>query len=138
SARSATARSSSSRWRTASASAPASAAARPSAPDARPNHSITLLGITTRMTANLRQIALQNIACARHKLNNINFKDGHIKDLFGENVFSEAVQRERLPKPVFKALQKTIRQGAPLDPAIADAVATAMKDWAIEKGATHF
>ncbi|HEV3119437.1 MAG TPA: glutamine synthetase III, partial [Gemmataceae bacterium] len=43
-----------------------------------------------------------------------------------------------MPKPVFKALQKTIKQGAPLDPAIADSVATAMKDWAIEKGATHF
>ena len=45
---------------------------------------------------------------------------------------------QRLPKPVFKALQKTIKQGAPLDPDIADAVASAMKDWAIEKGATHF
>src|SRR5262249_50142936 len=62
----------------------------------------------------------------------------HVKDLFGENVFSEAVQRERLPKPVFKALQKTIKLGAPLDPEIADAVAAAMKGWAIEHGATHF
>jgi glutamine synthetase len=53
-------------------------------------------------------------------------------------VFNEEVQRQRLPKPIFKALQKTIRQGAPLDPQIADAVANAMKDWAIEKGATHF
>src|SRR6516225_5234717 len=61
-----------------------------------------------------------------------------MKDLFGHYVFSEAVQRQRLPKPVFKALQKTIKQGAPLDPAIADSVASAMKDWAIEKGATHF
>ena len=48
------------------------------------------------------------------------------------------MQNEKLPKPVFKALQKTIKQGAPLDPTIADAVATAMKDWAMEKGATHF
>src|SRR5262245_2724242 len=90
------------------------------------------------MSTNLRQAALQAIATARHRLQHVNFKDTHIKDLFGENVFSEAVQRERLPKPIFKALQKTIRQGAPLDPAIADSVATAMKDWAIEKGATHF
>src|SRR6185436_11364290 len=66
------------------------------------------------------------------------FKKTHIKDLFAANVFSEAVQRERLPKAVFKALQKTIKQGAPLDPSVADAVASAMKDWAIEKGATHF
>jgi len=86
----------------------------------------------------LREAAIQAIANARHPLNYINFKDGHLKDIFGENVFNEAVQRERLPKPIYKALQKTIKQGADLDPAIADAVATAMKDWAIEKGATHF
>jgi glutamine synthetase len=53
-------------------------------------------------------------------------------------VFSEAVQRQRLPKPVFKALQKTIKLGAPLDPTIADAVASAIKDWALEHGATHY
>jgi glutamine synthetase len=88
--------------------------------------------------SNLRQAAIQAIATTNHQLQNINFKDGHIKDLFAENVFSEAVQRDRLPKPVFKALQKTIKQGAPLDLNVADAVATAMKDWAIEKGATHY
>ncbi len=86
----------------------------------------------------LRQTAVQGIATAKHRLQHVNFKDKQIKDVFGENVFNESVQRERLPKPVFKALQKTIKQGAPLDPAIGDAVATAMKDWAIEKGATHF
>ena len=48
------------------------------------------------------------------------------------------MQRERLPKPVFKALQKTINQGQQLDPAVADNVAAAMRDWAIEKGATHY
>jgi glutamine synthetase len=89
-------------------------------------------------STSMRQIALQAIASARYQLQQVNFKETHVKDLFGENVFSEAVQRERLPKPVFKALQKTIKQGAPLDPAIADTVAAAMKDWAIEKGATHF
>jgi glutamine synthetase len=87
---------------------------------------------------NPRQIAIQAIAAANYRLQRVNFKDTHMKDLFGEHVFSEAIQRERLPKPVFKALQKTIKQGAPLDPAIADTVAAAMKDWAIEKGATHF
>jgi glutamine synthetase len=87
---------------------------------------------------NVRQAAVQAIASARYHLQRVNFKDKHMKDLFGEHVFSEAVQRERLPKPVFRALQKTIRQGAPLDPAIADSVASAMKDWAIEQGATHF
>jgi glutamine synthetase len=87
---------------------------------------------------NIRQVAVQAIASAQHQLQRVNFKEKHIKDLFGTNVFSEAEQRHRLPKPVFKALQKTIRQGEPLDPEIADHVAAAMKDWAIEKGATHF
>src|SRR5215471_6968201 len=89
-------------------------------------------------TTNSRQEAIRSIATARHHLQRVNFKETHMKDLFGESVFSEAVQRERLPKPIFRALQRTIKQGAPLDPAIADAVASAMKDWAIERGATHF
>src|SRR5205807_1916904 len=87
---------------------------------------------------NTRQEAIKAISGADHQLERVNFKEIHIKELFGDNVFNEAVQRERLPKPVFKALQKTIKLGAPLDPAAADAVAAAMKDWAIEKGATHF
>src|SRR5581483_3030845 len=85
-----------------------------------------------------RHAALQAIATAEYQLQQINFTETHMKDLFGKNVFSEAVQRERLPKPIFKALQRTIKQGAPLDPAIADTVAAAMKDWAMERGATHF
>ncbi len=89
-------------------------------------------------TPNIRQEAIESIATTKHSLQRVNFKETHIKDLFGEYVFNEAVQRERLPKPIFKALQKTIKQGAALDPAIADAVASAMKDWAIEMGATHF
>src|SRR5437660_9504135 len=90
------------------------------------------------MSTNLRQAAVMAIATTKHRLEYVNFKQKHIKDIFGSNVFNETQQRERLPKPVFRALQKTIRQGAPLDPAIADAVATAMKDWAMEKGASHF
>jgi len=59
-------------------------------------------------------------------------------DIFGSNVFNDVVMKERLPKATYKALKKTIDAGQSLDPAIADIVATAMKDWAIEKGATHF
>ncbi|TVQ34255.1 MAG: glutamine synthetase type III [Phycisphaeraceae bacterium] len=58
--------------------------------------------------------------------------------LFGRDVFSERVMRQRLPRDVFKALQRTINIGAPLDPAVADTIANAMKDWAIENGATHY
>jgi glutamine synthetase len=59
-------------------------------------------------------------------------------DIFGTNVFSPAVQRQRLPKQVYKALQSTLARGEALDPTLADAVALAMKDWALEKGATHY
>lgn len=59
-------------------------------------------------------------------------------EIFGSNVFSDEVMKNRLPKATYKALQKTIRYGEKLDDTIADAVATAMKDWAIEKGATHY
>jgi glutamine synthetase len=61
-----------------------------------------------------------------------------ISSIYGSNVFNEAVMRERLPKDVFKSLKRTIDEGAALDPCIADTVANAIKDWAIEKGATHF
>jgi glutamine synthetase len=60
------------------------------------------------------------------------------KDLYCSNVFSKTVMKERLPKPIFKKLMKTIDSGDKLDPAVADIVAMAMKDWAIEKGATHY
>jgi glutamine synthetase len=59
-------------------------------------------------------------------------------DPFAADVFSVSVQRERLPGNVFERLQAAVDGGDALDPALADAVATAMKDWALEKGATHF
>ncbi len=88
--------------------------------------------------ANARQAAVAAIVASKAKLNFIDFKTTHVKDLFGVNVFSEDVQKQRLPKPIFKKLQETVKRGKPLDPSIADAVASAMKDWAIEKGATHY
>ncbi|MCD7745295.1 MAG: glutamine synthetase III [Lachnospiraceae bacterium] len=62
----------------------------------------------------------------------------NVADIFGEDVFNEKVMQERLPKKVYKALQKTIEEGKELDLATADVIAAAMKDWAIEKGATHY
>ena len=58
--------------------------------------------------------------------------------LFGSNVFSPAVQRQRLPKDVFRRLQQTLARGEALDTSLADAVALAMKEWALERGATHY
>src|SRR5690349_11836630 len=67
----------------------------------------------------------------------LNFKETPTKELFGANVFSLSVMKERLPKEVFKSIKKTIDTGTSIDPSIAGVVASAMKDWAIEKGATH-
>jgi len=61
-----------------------------------------------------------------------------IPDIFASQVFSEDVMRERLPKEVYKSLLKTMATGKEIDAGIADIVASAMKDWAIEHGATHF
>ena len=60
------------------------------------------------------------------------------QNVFGLNVFGPSEQRARLPKQIYRALQRTIEQGEPLDPSIADSVAAAMKDWALERGATHY
>ncbi len=62
----------------------------------------------------------------------------NVPELFGSNVFNENVMKERLPKAVYKALKKTIQSGNPLDPSLAESVAVAMKDWAIQKGVTHY
>lgn len=61
-----------------------------------------------------------------------------VTELFGSMVFNDSVMRERLPKDVFKQVQRSIKDGRRLDSAAATVVANAMKDWAIEKGATHF
>ncbi|MDD6772013.1 MAG: glutamine synthetase III [Inconstantimicrobium porci] len=61
-----------------------------------------------------------------------------LSNVFGENVFNDAVMRARLPKATYKALKKTIEEGKPLDLDTANVIAHEMKEWAVEKGATHF
>ena len=61
-----------------------------------------------------------------------------VPEIFGSLVFNETVMKDRLPKDVYKALQNTIKNGEPIDLKVANVVANAMKDWAIEHGATHF
>ena len=65
-------------------------------------------------------------------------KQINVTEIFGENVFSDKVMQERLPKKIYKELRKTIDEGKELDPAVADVVAEAMKNWAVDKGATHY
>jgi glutamine synthetase len=84
----------------------------------------------------------QNVTAAQWSANGgaLGSPDLTIADnqVFGANVFSPAVQRRRLPKHVYKALQRTLARGESLDTSLADAVAQAMKEWAMEKGATHY
>lgn len=68
----------------------------------------------------------------------LSFFETPTADLFNANVFDPATMKARLPKGVYKSLMRTIRRGEQLDAAVADIVAAAMKDWAIEKGATHY
>ena len=62
----------------------------------------------------------------------------NLSEMFGSNVFSDSVMRERLPKDVYKDYKQTVEEGAELKPMVADVIANAMKEWAIEKGATHY
>ena len=62
----------------------------------------------------------------------------NVPELFGSMVFNETVMKERLPKDVYRKLKKTMREGTAIDADVAAVVATAMKDWALSKGATHY
>ena len=61
-----------------------------------------------------------------------------VPEIFASNVFNLQVMQEKLPKETYKSLKKTIDEGCPLDASVANVVANAMKDWAVEKGATHY
>jgi len=80
------------------------------------------------------------LAAARHRTYTKNGarQSVNLEEVFGRNVFGLHEMKTRLPKPQFKILLSTIRSGTTLDPTVADAVAVAMKEWALERGATHF
>jgi len=87
-------------------------------------------------TARLQAIAA--VTSYQSQSEPLNFADTSASEVFGANVFSTKVMKDRLPKTIYKSLMKTIEEGEKLDPSVADVVAVAMKDWAIEKGATHY
>ena len=66
------------------------------------------------------------------------YTENFTSSMFGSLVFNESVMQERLPKSTFKALKKTLRDGLALEAGVAEVVASVMKDWAVEKGATHY
>lgn len=85
-----------------------------------------------------RQEAISRITDYMPEDSGFNFIETPVPELFGSKVFSQRVMQDRLPKSVFKSLKKTINEGKPLEPEVADIVANAMKDWALENGATHY
>ena len=99
---------------------------------ASPGHSAGNTGGSARLDA------ISAVTGYRPISSPLNFVDTPAQELFSSNVFSKKVMKDRLPKPIYKSLLTTIESGTMLDPSVADVVASAMKDWAIEKGATHY
>ncbi len=87
---------------------------------------------------NARQSAVAAVTAWKSDGSRVTTNGTGVGEYFGINVFSDKVMQEKLPDKVYKALRETIKKGAPLDPTVADAVAEAMREWAIEKGATHY
>ncbi len=85
-----------------------------------------------------RQEAISAVINYKPLVNAIDLEGETSRSLYGTNVFNDTVMRQLLSRPVYKALRRTIERGEKMDSAIAEAVAAAMKTWALEKGATHF
>ncbi|MEW4528345.1 glutamine synthetase III [Maioricimonas sp. JC845] len=95
-------------------------------------------GRATVTGGSARQAAIAAVTNYRNTTAPLDFRETPAQELFAANVFSKEKMRDRLPKAVFKSLMKTIEDGEKLDATTADVVASAMKDWAIENGATHY
>ena len=78
------------------------------------------------------------LAAAKYVTASASEKRIDLEKVYGENLFGLHQMKSRLPEPQYEALLSTIQNGTELDPSVADAVAKAMKEWALEKGATHF
>ena len=88
--------------------------------------------------SNARQNAIAAVTAWPTSGARVNASETPVRQLFGINVFSDEVMRSRLPENVYKALRNTIKKGVALDSTIADVAAAAMKEWAMERGATHY
>ncbi|MBO5436112.1 MAG: glutamine synthetase III, partial [Thermoguttaceae bacterium] len=87
---------------------------------------------------NARQNAIEFVGTQTSPNGRGDFRNTSLTELYASHVFTESVQKERLPAEVFESLQQTVKRGGGLDPSIAPAVAAAMRDWAMERGATHY
>ena len=88
--------------------------------------------------ASARQAAIAAVTSYKPQSPPLDFSETPTQDVFAANVFNKAVMMDRLPKPIYKSLMATVESGEALDSTVADIVASAMKDWAIDKGATHY
>ncbi len=86
----------------------------------------------------VRQQAISKVSAFKTSSPPLNYKESASGSLFGANVFGLSAMKTHLPKDVYKSLKKTIEGAVPLDPGTADIVASALKDWALSKGATHY
>jgi glutamine synthetase len=86
----------------------------------------------------VRQQAISKASAFQSSSPPLTYKEISSGELFGANVFGLSAMKTHLPKDVYKSLKKTIEGGVPLDPTTADVVASALKDWALSKGATHY
>lgn len=93
---------------------------------------------STMSGSKARMAAINAITNQKLEVVPLDFSEVSADEIFGKNVFNNKVMRDRLPKNVFKSLMKTIEEKSSLGPDVADIVSTAMKDWAIERGATHY
>ena len=93
---------------------------------------------TSSTSGSARQAAISAVLNHESSAEKLEFSGSSTQDLFNANVFNKPTMKARLPKSIYKSLVKTIDAGEKLDASIADVVASAMKDWGLEKGATHY
>ncbi len=103
---------------------------RPSGPASAAGHS--------KSARSAREAAISAVTNYSTSAPTFDFANTEAGDYYSANVFNQSVMKDRLPKSIFNALMKTIEYGEKLDPNVADVVASTMKDWAMEKGATHY
>ena len=99
---------------------------------------MTYQGNTTINGNESRAAAISTINKNGNQTETMNSASTPINEIFGTNVFSPRIMKQRLPKSVYKSVMLSIETGSQLDWAVADIIASVMRDWAVEKGATHY
>ncbi len=99
---------------------------------------MTIHSKSSKNARGARANLMQSVRQHRPQASSIDYTQTPITEVYGSNVFNRVTMRTLLPKSIYKAITTALDNGERLDPAMADVVANAMKDWAVAKGATHF